>query len=183
MEQRVWTISNILSALRIVLVIPITICLVSEFPYHRYYAAGLVLLAIATDFFDGYLARQFHQVSELGKILDPLADKITIGVVAVVLVLLGDVPLWYVIFVIVRDILILVGAYSIKRRKGIVPQSNLPGKIAFTLVAVVFFFCTLKIQELSWLTNGLLWLSVLMMVVSLLFYAQRLFVGRNFYNQ
>ncbi|MBP8976917.1 MAG: CDP-alcohol phosphatidyltransferase family protein, partial [Bacteroidetes bacterium] len=71
MEQRVWTISNILSALRIVLVIPITICLVSEFPYHRYYAAGLVLLAIATDFFDGYLARQFHQVSELGKILDP----------------------------------------------------------------------------------------------------------------
>ncbi len=179
MLQKVWTLSNILSLLRIVCIVPITYCLVSDFPYNRLYAVGFIILAIATDFFDGYFARLKHQVTELGKILDPLADKIAVGVYAVVLVYTGDIPLWYVVVVLLRDMLILLGAVYIKKKKGIVPQSNWPGKIAVALIASVFLLQTLRLQVLTSITQILLWISVFMMIVSLAYYAERLFVGRN----
>lgn len=179
MEQRIWTISNILSALRIVLVVPMTYCLLVEFPYHRWVTVGIILLAVATDFFDGYLARLKHQVTEVGKILDPIADKIAVGVFAIALVLNGDIPLWYVVVVLLRDILILLGAVYIKMVKGIVPQSNWPGKIAVAIIAAYLFVRTLRLEMLECLSAVLLWVSVASMFLSLVWYAQRLWIGRN----
>lgn len=179
MQNRMWTISNILSALRILLVVPIVYCISTTFPYNRLCAVILIVLAIATDFLDGYFARLKHQVTELGKILDPLADKIAVGVYAVALVILGDIELWYVLLVLLRDVFILLGALIIKYKKGIVPQSNWPGKIAVTLIAIVFLLKTLQWQPLKALTEAIVWLSVLFMLISLVVYAQRLFIGRT----
>ena len=75
---RYFTISNLFSASRIFLVIPMGYCLVLDFPYHRLWTAGIIVIAVATDFLDGFLARKLHQVTDLGKIIDPLADKIGI---------------------------------------------------------------------------------------------------------
>ncbi|MCX7984053.1 MAG: CDP-alcohol phosphatidyltransferase family protein [Bacteroidetes bacterium] len=179
MQNRIWTISNILSALRIVLVVPIVYCVSIEFPNNRVYAVILILVALATDFLDGYFARLYHQVTEVGKVLDPLADKIAIGVYAIVLVILNEIPLWYVILVLIRDVLIVLGAFIIKQRKGIVPQSNWPGKIAVTLIACFFLLRTLQWESLKPITDIVLWLSVLFMLISLIVYAQRLYIGRS----
>ena len=177
--HRYFTISNLLSASRIFLVIPMGYCLVLDFPYHRLWTAGIIVIAVATDFLDGFIARKLHQVTDLGKVLDPLADKIGIGIYAVLIAWTGDVPVWFVVFILLRDFLIFSGGLYIQRKKKIVPQSNWPGKIAVTLVALVLFLGTIQVGALSRLFIYSLWASVFMMSWSMLSYAQRLFIGRN----
>jgi CDP-diacylglycerol--glycerol-3-phosphate 3-phosphatidyltransferase len=177
--HRYLTISNFLSASRIFLIFPIGYCLVTEFPSHRIWAAGLVLVAVATDFLDGFFARRLHQVTDFGKIIDPLADKIAIGVYTVLMVATGNIPAWFMVFVLSRDLLIFCGGLYIRHKKRIIPQSNWPGKISVNLIALVLFLATVKIDSLNYLFTIVLWASVLMMVWSLLNYAQRLFIGRE----
>jgi len=177
--HRLLTISNLLSASRIFLVVPMGYCLVTDFPNHRLWTTAIIIVAVATDFLDGYLARKLHQVTDFGKIIDPIADKIGIGIYAVLMAWTGDVPVWFVVFVLLRDMLIFSGGLYIQRKKKIIPQSNWPGKIAVALVALVFFIATIKADVLSELYTYTLWASVLMMLWSLVSYAQRLFIGRN----
>ncbi|MGD1044964.1 MAG: CDP-alcohol phosphatidyltransferase family protein [Bacteroidota bacterium] len=177
--HRYLTISNLLSVSRIFLVIPMGYCLVLEFPYHRLWTAGIIVIAVVTDLLDGFLARKLHQVTDLGKILDPLADKIGIGIYAVLIAWAGDVPVWFVIFVLLRDLLIFSGGLYIQRAKKIIPQSNWPGKIAVTLVALVLFLGTIQVDALHHLFIYTIWVSVVMMLWSMVSYAQRLFIGRN----
>jgi CDP-diacylglycerol--glycerol-3-phosphate 3-phosphatidyltransferase len=177
--HRYFTISNLLSASRIFLVIPMGYCLVLDFPHHRTWTAGIILIAVATVFLDGFLARKLHQVTDLGKILDPLADKIGIGIFAVLLAWTGDVPIWFIVFVLLRDIFIFCGGVYIHRMKKIVPQSNWPGKIAVTLVGFVLFLGTIQVDSLHHLTTYSIWASIVMMLWSIVSYAQRLFIGRN----
>ena len=177
--HRYLTISNILSASRIFLVIPMGYCMVVDFPYHRLWTAGIIVIAVATDFLDGFLARKLHQVTDLGKIIDPLADKIGIGIYGVLMAWTGDVPVWFVVFVLLRDFLIFSGGLYIQHKKKIVPQSNWPGKIAVTLVALVFFFATIQMEPSGRLFTFTLRASMFMMILSVASYAQRLFIGRN----
>ncbi len=182
MTQRYFTVSNFISASRIVIVIPMGYCLLTEFPHHRLWTAGVIIIAVATDFLDGYLARKFHQVTDIGKIIDPVADKIGIGAYAVFLAITGDIPLWFIIFVLLRDILIFSGGLYIHHNKKIVPQSNWPGKISVTCIAVTFFLATLGMDALNSFLTFSLWLSVVLMIWSLWVYAQRLIIGRNIDN-
>ncbi len=179
MMHRYFTVSNFISASRIIMVIPMGYCLLTEFPHHRLWTAGVIIVAVATDFLDGFLARKLHQVTDFGKIIDPLADKIGIGAYAVFLAITGDIPLWFIIFVLLRDILILSGGLYIHHNKKIVPQSNWPGKISVTCIAVTFFLATLRIDALNSLFTFSLWISVILMIWSLCNYAQRLIIGRN----
>lgn len=179
MMHRVWTIPTILSFSRILLVGPIVYCLLEEFQNSRWWAVFIIFVAIITDLLDGYLARELHQVSDFGKIIDPLADKIAVGAVAFVLVWLGRLPLWFLILVLVRDVFILAGGLHIRRTKNIVVQSNLPGKLAVNFIAVLLLLTIVEIEFLETARMVLLWLSVLMMLFSLGVYAQRLFIGRN----
>jgi cardiolipin synthase len=177
--RQYFTISNLLSTSRIFLVIPMGYCLVSDFPYHRWWTAGIIVLAIATDFLDGFLARKLHQVSDMGKIIDPLADKIGIGAYAILMAWTGNVPLWFVILVLVRDLVIFSGGFYIQRKKKIIPQSNWPGKISVTLIAVVFLLGTIQAEALQIAFTYTMWASVVMIVWSMWSYAQRLFIGRH----
>ena len=174
-----WTLSTWMSASRVLLVLPLWYCLFHEFPGHGFWALAVIVIGVGSDFLDGYLARRWHQVSELGKIIDPVADKIGIGSLAVFLMILGDLPVWYGAFILLRDVLILIGGISITRRKDIIPQSNWPGKIAVGIVSAVLFFATLGVEQLSVLVSVLMWLSVAVMLVSLGVYADRLFIGRR----
>ncbi len=67
------------------------------------------MIAAITDILDGYLARKFNQVTEFGKIIDPLADKIAIGAIIIKLFIIGVIPLYYFFMIIVRDVLIFLG--------------------------------------------------------------------------
>lgn len=176
--HRYFTISNFLSASRIFLVFPMGYCLVTDFSHHRLWAAGIIIIAIATDFLDGFIARKLHQVTEIGKIIDPLADKICIAVYALLMAWTGDVPLWFVVLVLLRDLLIFSGGLYIQRKKKIVPQSNWPGKISVGLIALVFFLGTIQVDTLQEILNLVIWASSIMMVWSIWNYTQRLFIGR-----
>lgn len=177
--QRIWTISNVTSASRIVFVLPAAYCLTTDFPHHREWAVFFIVIASFTDFLDGYLARRLHQVTDVGKIIDPLADKIGIGIIALCLLLVGDIPLWYFVVVLGRDALIFIGGVYINRRKGIVPQSNMAGKIAVNVIALALLLSIYRTPSLEVVFSGMIWLSIVSMVVSLAIYVKRLFIGRN----
>ncbi|MBI3004063.1 MAG: CDP-alcohol phosphatidyltransferase family protein [Ignavibacteriales bacterium] len=177
--ERIWTLSTVLSFSRIVLIAPVAYCLLNEFPNNRLWAGAFFLAGVATDFLDGYLARRLHQVTDFGKIIDPVADKIAVAGVAIVLFLMESVPLWYLVLMILRDVLIFVGGVYIKRTKNIVAQSNLPGKVAVNLIALFLILSFTNIESLETFRLFVLWSSVAMMLFSLVVYAQRLFIGRN----
>jgi cardiolipin synthase len=180
MLQRIWTISNLLSFSRVLLLAPLAYVLYSDIPNHEAWMAAIIILAGLTDFFDGYLARKLHQVTDMGKIIDPLADKITAAGAAMLFVSAGLLPLWYLIVVVLRDVFILAGGVYIKSRKNIVTQSNWPGKITVFFIAVVLLLSALHPPSLEGLREFMVWLSVFLMAVSFFIYVQRLFVGRLF---
>lgn len=109
MMQSLRFIPNALCILRMLLVVPVAWLLA-----HREFQATLWVFAIAaaTDGLDGFLAKRCGWTSELGKILDPLADKILLVGVFLTLALMGLVPLWLAIAAIGRDLVITVGAIA-----------------------------------------------------------------------
>lgn len=128
----------------------------------------LSLPAILSDFLDGYLARRWNQISELGKILDPIADKVNIGGMVIALYLFQDFPLWLTLVIVLRDLGIMIGALLILRSKRQVISSNLPGKIAVVVVAL-----TIIMFLLGWFTlfNYFIYAVILSIVYSAFMYA------------
>src|SRR6266508_3278098 len=104
--DRIATVPNLLSFVRILL-IPVFVLLIL---HHGTEQAGLILLGavVATDWIDGYIARHTGQVSNLGKVLDPVADRLAIVSALIAMVARDAFPLWAALLVIVRDGLILI---------------------------------------------------------------------------
>ncbi len=108
MDRSALTIPNAISVVRLLLV-PVFIWLVA---IDQVGLAGLLLAVIgATDWVDGYLARRLDQVSEVGKFLDPLADRIAIAVAVIVGLIAGVLPGWLGWAIIIRELLVAVGAF------------------------------------------------------------------------
>jgi cardiolipin synthase len=113
-DLRWFTISNVLSIIRILLV-PVIIV---GFVFHWWMFSFLIFIgAGVTDLLDGYLARLLHEQTNLGKILDPLADKLFLLASFTTLAYVGSpsftIPRWFVIWAVVREVLIIVGSYVI----------------------------------------------------------------------
>jgi cardiolipin synthase (CMP-forming) len=100
-------IPNFICLLRIALVVPVVYCMI-----HERHGETLLLFAVAavSDGLDGFLAKRFGWQTDVGAILDPAADKLLLVAVFVTLGLLGLVPIWLAILVIVRDLVIVIGA-------------------------------------------------------------------------
>jgi cardiolipin synthase (CMP-forming) len=98
---------NAICVLRMLLVIPVVVALV-----RAQYGSTIALFAFAafTDGLDGFLAKRFGWMSELGKVLDPLADKLLLVTVFITLTVVGLVPLWLAVVVVARDVIIGAGA-------------------------------------------------------------------------
>jgi CDP-diacylglycerol--glycerol-3-phosphate 3-phosphatidyltransferase len=115
----------------------------------RLAAAAVLVLMFATDGLDGYLARRLDRATELGKILDPTADKVAVLAVLVFLVAAGEFPLWALVLVAARDLGILLGGVAIARRSGVVPPPLMVGKVSLVVFAAVttVFVADLKALE------------------------------------
>lgn len=125
--SRVWTIPNVLSMLRLALV-PVFLVLVVVGSY----VAALVVLVVASlsDLLDGYLARRLGQVTRLGQLLDPAADRLYIFAALVGLAANGLVPWWIVVVIVARDVMLLVlGVVLANHGYGPLPVHQL-GKVA-----------------------------------------------------
>jgi CDP-diacylglycerol--glycerol-3-phosphate 3-phosphatidyltransferase len=168
-QEKVWTYSNLLSLSRL---------FIGMFLYygisrrHLPFSFFLAILAVFTDFADGYLARKRNEISELGKILDPLGDKVTVALSAVALHYAYGLPLWIVLLIIGRDILILIGSVILIEKLQNVTASEMPGKIAVTIIAGLLLAYLLEWQLAKPI---LLYLTVLAVLISFFFYLLRFF--------
>src|SRR5690606_6375211 len=99
-------------------------------PLRQSRALILIIVFAATDWFDGYVARRFDQVSRVGQLLDPLSDRALTVTVAVGMVVGGIIPWWLVLLLLVRDVVVLLGALYVMSRGGQPPSVSLIGKTA-----------------------------------------------------
>ncbi len=135
-SSRVVTVPNGISAARIAL-IPVFVWLVLD---HDTTTAGVVLFAIvvATDWVDGMIARRTGQVSDVGKILDPVADRLAIAAGLIALVIRGIFPLWAAAAILVRDLAVLLVAAVVLVRRDVRVEVRWIGKLAtFSLMAAI----------------------------------------------
>src|SRR3990170_6064838 len=133
---RVLTIPNVLSFARIAL-IPVFVWLIVD---RDTTFSGLILfgVVVATDWVDGAIARATGQVSELGKVLDPLADRLAIAAGLVALVIRDAFPLWAALTILVRDALILVAGGTVLAVRRVRLEVRYIGKVAtFALMLAI----------------------------------------------
>lgn len=127
----------------------------------------LMLAAVATDYFDGFFARKQNQISELGKILDPLADKVCIDVMVIFLSLWRGFPWWATALIILRDLLILAGGLVVMKKIKHVPASNWPGKVTSTVLALAIILYSFDVSSFQFLVLAI---GLIMVVVSGIIY-------------
>jgi CDP-diacylglycerol--glycerol-3-phosphate 3-phosphatidyltransferase len=137
---------NVVTLLRLALVAPAILLLANGL---RLWAAAVVVVMFATDGLDGYLARRLGRITELGKVLDPTADKVAVGSLLLYLLVAGEFPLWAFALVILRDVAIAVGGVAIARRTGSVPQALPAGKLALAALAAVVVVFVADISALE----------------------------------
>ncbi len=132
-------------------------------------AAVVFLLAALTDFLDGFFARKRHQVTTLGKLLDPLADKLLVTAALIMLIPQGRVPAWMAFVIIAREI-IVTGLRNILLSAGIVVTPSVWGKGKFGLQAIAIFTLIIHYPYLGidFHTIGtfLLWLALIVTLLS-----------------
>ncbi len=162
---------NVLSMLRLVLIIPLFWLIVNEGTL--FWIMIIVVLAIASDYFDGRIARWSNSVSEWGKVLDPMADKIGGGAVVAALTIQGSLPVWFLAALAVRDIAILIGGGIIRVRTGAITQSMWSGKVAVTAVAITALAALLRAD--APVLEFCIWASTVLLAYSFLRYMVRFF--------
>ncbi|MBQ6269510.1 MAG: CDP-alcohol phosphatidyltransferase family protein [Bacteroidetes bacterium] len=174
-SNKILTIPNLFSFLRIILII-IAGC--QLYNHNNINAFIIYLTAIITDFFDGFFARKLNQISELGKILDPLADKLMVISAVLILLLQHRMPLWFVLIVVIRDILILLGGLYAKTKIKFIIPSILIGKIAAVFLMITFVLNILNFEYIIYFYC----ISAVLCVVSFIAYilnAKKIFNQNN----
>ncbi len=168
----IWTIPNGLTVLRLLLVIPMILCLSRG---HILPAAGLMILAVVTDLTDGLVARKLNQCSDFGRLLDPVVDKLAVVSVSLFLVLSPDfhLPLWFFVFVAVREIAVLSLSLMMVRRNSRIQESNKPGKRSAFAIGIAVLAFAVKWEPVAQVA---LWVAVLLTLYSTAVYF-RLFLA------
>ncbi len=134
-SDRVWTVPNVLSFVRLAVMPLVYVDIVNDRPVR-----ALVVLAVlaSTDWIDGYVARRFDQVTRLGKLLDPISDRILIAIVIVGLGVAGIVPWWALGVVLLRDVLVAIATVVLAVRGVRPPPVSRTGKAATFGLMTVF---------------------------------------------
>jgi cardiolipin synthase len=162
-EDRILTVPNLFTVVRLCC-IPVFVILMLR-PHHAgWYPAGLLLGGLgATDGVDGFVARRFDQVSTLGKVLDPLADRLLLGVAAISVIGAGAVPLWVGLTAISREVVVALGFLYVAAAGGRRMDVQWLGKAAtFALmVALPLFLAGHARDDWHGIAETLAWVFVI----------------------
>jgi len=158
---------NILTIVRILLVPPLVVVLLTKVPDKEWWGLGLFLLAALMDFLDGYLARRRKQVTRLGTLLDPAADKILMSAAFISLVELGLAPAWMVVVIIAREFAVS-SLRAFASSEGLVIAAGVSGKIKtiVQIVAVALLIIYNQLGEFRHLAPISLWVALAITVYS-----------------
>jgi len=165
-------LANKLTMLRI-LMIPVFIAVLvyskDRDIVYRYIALGIFIIASATDALDGYVARKYNMITDFGKLMDPLADKILVSSALIILIELGNISSWIVSIVIAREF-IISGIRLIATEKNIIIAASPLGKLKTVSQMLSVILMLLSIKAISLITDLSIWLMCILSVVSLLDY-------------
>lgn len=177
-KSRMRVVPNLLTLCRVA-VIPLLVILLSfPRPSTRALAALLFVVASTTDYFDGYLARRYNVISPMGKILDPMADKLLVMAALVMLVACpdGGVPAWMVVVILAREMLV-ASLRGIGLSRGLLIQAEELGKFKTTLqiFAVTALLIHYPCGPIDFRLGGLyfLWASLILSVWSAVSYFRK----------
>ena len=136
-------------------------------PSDKWIALALFIAASLTDLLDGHIARKYNLITNFGKFMDPLADKLLVCSALICLVELGRIPSWIVIVIIAREF-IISGFRLIASDNGVVIAASYWGKFKTTFQMVMICLMIANMDALSLLTNIIMWIALVLTVVSLL---------------
>ena len=160
---------NMLTIGRIILVPVLMIAILSQIPGGLYRAAGIFIIASFTDFLDGHIARSRNLVTDFGKFMDPLADKLLVCSAMIALIEMNRIPSWVVIIIIAREF-IISGFRLIASDNGVVIAASYWGKFKTTFQMVMICLMIANFPQLQILTDIIMWIALILTVVSLIDY-------------
>ena len=171
-------IPNILTIIRFLLIPFIVISI-----FQGDYISGIVLLTIsgATDVLDGFIARKFNLISNFGKLMDPLADKLTQISILTSITLVKIIPVWILVIVVLKELIMVMGA-SFLYGKDVVVYSKWYGKLATVLfyLAIVISLITIQLNitgVLYYIDLAIYCVALVATVFSLIMYIKCLYKG------
>ena len=135
----------------------------------RYVAAALFIIASLTDMLDGKIARQYNLVTNFGKFMDPLADKLLVCSALICMIELRELPAWMVIIIISREF-IISGFRLVASDNGVVIAASYWGKFKTTFQMIGVVLLIFNIPALSTLTTIIVWIALALTVISLVDY-------------
>ena len=174
---------NKLTVFRVILIVPFVLLLLGGYAqwgwftavfgtileYTDYIALALFIIASLTDLLDGKIARKYNLVTNFGKFMDPLADKLLVCAALICLIELQRIPAWMVIIIISREF-IISGFRLVAADNRVVIAANYWGKFKTTFQMIMVCLMIANIEALAFLTQIITWIAVLLTVVSLVDY-------------
>ena len=173
MRKEIFYIPNLISFFRVILIIPVGYLLIYQFEKSNTIIIFLLILMYITDILDGYAARKFDQVTELGKTLDPIADKIAVVIIALIIFFKGLIPTWFFLIIIIRDVLILSFGIYLKSKKKVTLMSNFPGKLAVLSIGIILLFSIINSELFIKINGYLYYISTTLILFSSYLYFKR----------
>ena len=181
-KKTIWNVPNILTMIRVILIIPFVVLLLGgnaglfgpDVTVPCIWADVIFIVASLTDLFDGKIARKYNLVTNFGKFMDPLADKLLVCSALICLVEMSRIPAWMVILIIAREF-IISGFRLVASDAGVVIAASYWGKFKTTFQMVAVIGLILQPLLLSWglplfALQILLWIALILTVISLIDY-------------
>ena len=166
-------IPNYLTVLRLIL-IPIIFYLILT----KHYTIAFILFSTAniTDILDGYIARKYNLITDWGKLMDPLADKLTQISTISALIIKHIIPFWILAIITVKELLMITVAFTLYKKEIVTVHSKWYGKVATILffIAIVFSLLSESFTEISGLIIYLFYIAIAMTLFSSVMYAKNI---------
>ena len=162
---------NKLTIFRVILIIPFVIIMLSDFlgDASKWVALAIFIIASLTDLLDGKIARKYNLITNFGKFMDPLADKLLVSAAMICLVEMGKIPSWIVIVIISREF-IISGFRLIASDNGVVIAASYWGKFKTVFQMVMVILMIADISQIQILTTVIMWVALVLTVISLIDY-------------
>ena len=165
---------NKLTLLRVAMIPLLVVCMLVPMgiSWQKWIAVALFVLASLTDLADGKIARKYNLITNFGKFMDPLADKLLVCSALICLIELHQIPAWIVLIIIAREFIVSgfrLGAAD----QGIVISASMWGKVKTTVQMIMIILMIADIPQLAILTQIAMWLALVLTVISLVDYVAK----------